>query len=130
MTAPIVAWIVRPAPDLDYDQGAELVLAATRERARALAAPGLGESYVDVRGCRSPEHDKLVDGRGERIVGVRELRKLGWGQADEEPCASCGLWSFDLDEFEICKACGNCKECGHDDEDDDGPCPRDAGATW
>lgn len=117
---PIVAWVVAPDPHCDYDQGSSLVLAETRERARYLGARDIEMDYVDVVAKRAPDCDKLVDERGERIVGVRELRQLGWGQADESACESCGLWSFDMPEFEICGECGNCKECGH--ATDDEPC--------
>lgn len=73
--------------------------------------------WHDARIIRKPEFDGLLDsGKTEPYI-IRDdktLRFMGWHIEGDRQCDSCGLFSFD-DAFPVCE-CGQCIECGCEDE--------------
>ena len=95
--------------------GASLVFAETQDRARTL---GHNEVGVEFAHCAARVLDFPVPSDGiERVATERECRDVGWKVEDEEPCAACGKYAMEMDEFRLCEVCGNCPECGCDAEE-------------
>jgi len=75
--------------------------------------------YMDLRVKRQPQADHLLDSSKEAPYIIRDyktLRQMGWSIDGERQCDSCGLAAMDMDEFYVCDSCGQCPECGYDEE--------------
>lgn len=75
--------------------------------------------YMDLRAERQKAHDNLFDKSQSSPYIVRDnetLRKMGWSMEGERQCDSCGLAAMGMDEFHVCDDCGQCPECGCDEE--------------
>ena len=75
--------------------------------------------WHDARITRQPDHDKFLDVEKTEPYIVRDdvvLRQMGWSHEGERQCDSCGLYAMGMDKFDVCNSCGQCPECGFDDE--------------
>lgn len=122
------AYVVSPASE-DECEHAVLVYADSEAMAREL---GAGEMDGDPEGCNArhaPEHDErarmFLAGRVED--DPEYMRNAGWHHEGEWSCGSCGLSAYGMEKYGVCRVCHLCKECGHEDDDEDGPCPANEG---
>lgn len=76
------------------------------------------EGFITLRASRLPDVDSLLDCEKDKPYVVKDdktLRLSGFHLEGDDKCSSCGLAEFD-GEFPVCESCGNCAECGCDEE--------------
>lgn len=123
------AYIVH-CPD-NAEEATHSVLVYAQSEATACAL-GCIELDADAEACvarRRPEHDArartFLAGRVEQ--DPEYLRNAGWKMEGEWECGSCGLGAFGMERYAVCRASSQCRECGCDDDDGDGPCDHPEG---
>lgn len=75
--------------------------------------------YMDLRVNRQKDYDKLYDESKTEpylVTNPETLRIMGWSMEGERECDCCGLAAMGIDEHEVCDSCGQCSECGFDEE--------------
>jgi len=122
------AYVVSPASE-DEVEHAVLVFADNEELACEIGAPAMDGDARSCKARHAPEHDA----RAQRYLAARVeedpeyMRDAGWHMEGEWGCSACGLYAFGMEEYGVCRVCHQCKVCGHDEDDEDGPCPANEG---
>ena len=101
------------------DEGAVVVYAETRGKARALAANEAGMTFsesltsAEFDLSRFPEADEFAKKRNHPTN--EDFRTLGFTDESGQRCCGCGLGDpsdGDNDKWALCEDCDNCGGCG------------------
>ena len=111
------------------DDGAEIVFAETRNKARAMHNHSpwslAGSEYIEIKAKREPRADKYCRGVAEMLNGYEErtqriMRELGWDCLKASSCEECGNSEWELiSETHLVEdpddpGCLLCKQCLED----------------
>ena len=58
---------------------------------------------------------------------ARVHRRMGWRIEGERSCDTCGLAPMDLPQYRVCDECGQCPECWHAEDCEEGLAEKGVG---
>lgn len=97
-----------------------LVFAKTSKEAKKLGSKFVDpEEWIELTSERREPYDIFLraDATEPYVEHYPEvLRQANWQYEDEYTCNSCGLAAMGIDQYEVCDDCGECLECGHQDD--------------